>query len=413
MLLTTTFPPRGGSGVQRVYHQAELLTAAGHAVWVVTENDPELWVRDNSFPLRHLQQERITRVTVFPGPLGRLRRVVGKYVPCVSLYPDNHSCWKSGALEAAAKIITREKIEVVLVSLGSPSALEVAFNLKRQVPSLKLVVDVRDLWVGNPVRFLGRRQWQPFRDYRNRVNERLWLSEADAIVNVSRHHSETLRKRYPNICEDQFHIIQNGFDEEVFDRAVPLRNENDVLVIRYLGFLLPEMQGQVFFRALKYVVDNDPLNGAGIRCEFYGGNPLFIRQQAERAGVSKFVQANGYIEHEQAVSLMLGADVLLLFWTNDPGCMCGKFYEYLRAGRYILAFDQNNLDAREVLEGTSRGDWLAISDTAGHERKLRDLLETRRSGRPIQHGKLPSVADFSRQSQTNELARILATTTTS
>jgi len=337
--------------------------------------------------------------------------MLGKYIPIISLYPDNHSCWQRGALQASTRIVEREKIDVVLVSLGSPSALKVAFNLKRQTPELKVVVDVRDLWVGNPVRFLGRRQWQPIRDYRDRVNERIWLSEANAIVNVSSHHSKTLKERYSNIGRDRFHVIQNGYDEEIFDKAVPLRDEDDVLVIRYLGFLLPEMQGQVFFRALKHVVDNDPLNGAGIRCEFYGGNPQFIQQEADQAGVSRFVQANGYVDHEQAVSLMLGADVLLLFWTNDPGCMCGKFYEYLRAGRYILAFDQNNFDAREVLEESARGDWLSINDSDGHERKLRNLLETRRSGIPIQQKNLPEVAKFSRQSQTNELAKILATTT--
>lgn len=408
LILCATFPPRGGSGVQRVYYQAELLTAAGYDVWVVTEDAPELWVKDNSFQPKHIRQERIKRAPICPSLVGRIRQKVGKYLPMVGLYPDNHAGWQNDAFEMAVDVIENERIDVLLVSLGSPSALQVAFRLKQRSPGLRLVVDIRDLWVGNPVRFMGRGRHQPVRDYRNRGNERLWLSAADGIVNVSRHHSEMLKKRYPEISNDRFFIIQNGFDEEKFVRAVPDRCDDDVLVIRYMGFLLPEMQANVFFDALKQLIDNDPLNGVGIRCEFYGGNPHFVEQEAERAGVSEFVQANGYVEHETAISLMLGADILLLFWTNDPGCMCGKFYEYLRAGRYILAFDQENEDARDLLMSSHRGEWLPINDRPSHVRKLNVLLSKRRNGHDLlQAEQLPEVSEFSRQSQVQRLAEIL------
>ncbi len=407
LIVCATFPPRGGSGVQRVYYQAELLSAAGYDVWVVTEDATELWVRDDSFRPKHLQPERLKRVPICPKPLGRLRRKLGKYWSAVGLYPDDHADWRNGAFEEAVNVVEREDIEVVLVSLGSPSALEVAFRLKQWSAGLRLVVDVRDLWVGNVVRFLGRGRWQPVRSYRDSVNERLWLSAADSIVNVSRHHSEVLKKRYPDIGEDRFFIIQNGFDEEQFADAVPVRCEDDVLVIRYMGFLLPEMRANVFFDALKQLVDNDPLGGAGIRCEFYGGSPQFVEQEAKKAGVQKFVEAHGYVEHERAVSLMLGADVLLLFWTNDPGCMCGKFYEYLRAGRYILAFDQENKDARELLTRSRRGEWLSVNDKESHAGKLEELLGKRRKRQCLQPELLPEVSKFSRQSQVQRLAEIL------
>ena len=394
-----------------MYYQAELLSKSGNNVWVVTENSEQTWVKDNTFELKYTDSEKVRKTIDGKNLWRKLLIHAGKWIGLCRPYPDAHTYWQQSALDESSQIINAHIVDIILVSLGSPSALEVAYRLKQKFHHLRIVIDVRDLWVGNPVRFMGRGRWQPFRDLRDQVNERRWFSIADGVVNVSQHHSQVLQKRYPEIPAERFHVIQNGFHEEAFGKAVPLRDEGDVLVIRYLGFLLPEMQGQVFFRALKHVVDNDPLNGNGIRCEFYGGNPQFIQQEAERAGVSQFVQANGYVDHEQAVSLMLGADVLLLFWTNDPGCMCGKFYEYLRSGRYILAFDQNNVDAREVLEESARGDWLSINDTDGHKRKLRKLLETRRSGIPIQQKNLPEVAKFSRQSQTNELAKILATTT--
>jgi glycosyltransferase involved in cell wall biosynthesis len=393
--------------VQRVYYQAELLTAAGYDVWVVTEDAPELWIRDDSFQLQHLRQERLKRAPICPGLLGRVRRKLGKYWPTIGLYPDDHAGWRNGAFKEAINIVDREGIDIVLASLGSPSSLEVAFRLKQRSAGLRLVVDVRDLWVGNPVRFMGRGRWQPARSYRDRTNERIWLSAADSIVNVSKHHSEVLKKRYPDINEDRFFIIQNGFDEKEFENAIPARCKDDVLVIRYMGFLLPEMQANVFFDALKQLVDNDPLGGAGIRCEFFGGSPQIVEQEAEKAGVQEFVEANGYVDHKRAVSLMLGADVLLLFWTNDPGCMCGKFYEYLRAGRYILAFDQDNKDARDLLTRSRRGEWLSVNDKASHAGKLEELLEKRRKRHGLQAEQLPELSRFSRQTQIQRLAEIL------
>lgn len=409
LILSATFPPRGGSGVQRVYHQAEFLAKFGNQVWVVTEDTSRLWVRDDTFEMNYLSERQIRRTSSCPGMFDRLRLRLGKRCSAFGLYPDDHAGWGNRTFQEATQIIDENGIDAILVSLGSPSALEVGYRLKQRSPRLKVLVDVRDLWVGNPVRFMGRGRWQPIRKRRDKVNERLWLSVADGIVNVSDSHSEVLQKRYPEIPRDRFHVIQNGFDEAKFAEAIPERKETTGLLIRYLGFLLPEQKPELFFEALKKVVDQDPAGGEGIRCECFGGNPKFIERVAEKAGVQQFVEAHSYVEHDRAVSLMMGADVLLLFWTNDPGCMCGKFYEYLRAGQYILAFDQNNLDAREVLTKSCRGEWLAVGDSESHVVKLQKLLEARRAGQELQPDALPDIGEFSRQRQVEKLAYILGT----
>jgi glycosyltransferase involved in cell wall biosynthesis len=412
LIVCATFPPRGGSGIQRVYYQAELLAAAGHDVWVVTEDATGLWVKDNSFESVHLRDDQVRRVPIHLNWIDRIRHKVGKFWPSVRAYPDDHAPWRAGSFREATEIVDTKAIDVILVSVGSPSALEVAFRVKQRYQNLSLVIDVRDLWVGNPVRFWGRGRWQPIRAIRDRANERRWFSVADGIVNVSQSHSKTLQKRYPEIPSERFHVIQNGFDELKFAQASPERDKKPGLLIRYLGFLLPEQKSEVFFNALRQVVDSGIDGAQDVRCEFYGGNPKFIEREAKKASVENFVEIHGYVSHDRAVSLMMGADVLLLFWTNDPGCMCGKFYEYLRAGPYILAFDQNNIDARKVLETTSRGEWLSINNTEGHVAKLQELIEIRRSGKSIQSGKLPEITEFSRQSQSEHLAEILTATTT-
>ena len=107
LLLTSTFPPRGGSGVQRAYYQSELLSKLGHHVEVVTESIGNLWVEDGSFRLEYLAESQVHRMPVFSLLWSRLRNRIGKCLPFVGLYPDSHGAWVQGAVARARQVIER------------------------------------------------------------------------------------------------------------------------------------------------------------------------------------------------------------------------------------------------------------------------------------------------------------------
>lgn len=405
LILSTTFPPRGGSSVQRVYYQARMLSELGHSVRVITARQQPHGLKDNGSSFQGFPESNVVRTPTYSTILQKLRSKLSRIAPFVSLYPDQYAAWKPSAKQAAVRIVESDDIDVILVSRGSPSALQLAWELKQKFRHLKVAVDIRDLWVDNPVNFFSRKSNRYATTVRDRRMELQWMAAADVVFTVSPHHLRVMSERLTHLPEDRIHVIHNGFDEELFKDTKASKRSDNILTLRYLGFVVPTQRIDTLFEALARLQKLYPDLSARIRCEFYGGSAAQVRQLADKHEIHSIVSAHPYVSHETAVSLMKGADVLLLLWTADPGCMCGKFYEYMRANQYILALDQGNIDARTVLERSGRGDWVNGTDADKVADHLKHLLDRHQSGQPLLNmERLPDISTFSRKSQAQLLS---------
>lgn len=414
LILTTTFPPRGGSSVQRVYYQAKLLTELGHSVQVITAQHQSGTLKDDGTSFDEFPESNVVRTPPYSSSLQKIRSRISRLIPFFALYPDEYATWKPEAKRQAASIIETRDIDVILVSRGSPSALQMAWELKTQYPHLKVAIDIRDLWVDNPVNFFSRKSGSCTTTERDRQLEQKWMAAADLVLTVSPHHRRVMSERLPDLPEDRIRVIHNGFDEELFAATPESKSDDGILTLRYLGFVVPTQRIDTLFEAFAHLDRDLPDLSSRFRCEFYGGSSTLVRETAARYGIEHLVEVNSYVSHETAVSLMKGADALLLMWTADPGCMCGKFYEYMRANQYILAIDQGNLDAREVLEASGRGDWVDGSDVSAVANRLRRIIQLHERGEPIlDQQSLSDISVFSRTKQTeilsSDLTRIATT----
>ena len=162
-----------------------------------------------------------------------------------------------------------------------------------------------------------------------------------------------------------------------------------------------------FMQALSMVkmLDNQTLKDCVI--EFVGGNPDLPRELAINYGVEDIVTCSGYVTHQKSVELMMTADVLLLFWAPGIGTVGGKLYEYIRANQFILAFDQGNRDGKEILDRTGRGRAVPIDDVEKQVEVLTNLINFRRNGEALLPSPLPSIDEYSRQSQNDHLLEVL------
>lgn len=404
LMISATFPPRGGSGVQRFAYQASFFSKYGWDVSVVTEGRPNSWVTDNSIQVDALHADRILRINADPGLAGKFRQRIGKYLLLLESFPDRYAKWRRRAFKAAMRVVEERRVNTVFVSLGHPSALGLAYDIKQEIPHLTLVVDVRDLWVGNPAKLWRPSKFHFIHSQLDAIFEKRWFSSVDAVATVSQEHCNILQKRYPHLSSHHFVVVHNGFDEELFQNRPPNEAAEETLVIRYLGFLLPEMRPETFFQALSATVEKQLEKR--LEVEFYGGNPGYVQSLADRYGVSEIVSAHHYVPHDQAVSLMKGADVLLLFWTDDPGCMCGKLYEYLRAKRFVLAIEQGNVEARQLLSEKKRGTWISNDDVHKIERTLQMLIEKHQAAIPLLNQHV-SVNEYSREAQALRLLEFI------
>jgi glycosyltransferase involved in cell wall biosynthesis len=408
ILLTGSYPPRGGSGVQRIYYQSEHLASRGMTVHVVTEGVESLWVRDETMSPKVVDKNRIYRIFQYVLPTSgtswkwRVFRRVFRHL----LYPDDYLIWAVAAYKRAVEIINHGDIHCVMASFGRPSLLVTLLLLKRKFPTLSIVVDVRDLWVGNEIRLADRTaRWGL--GWLNRSLERAVFRRAAAIVTVSKGLAEAIEERYRAVGVDHVYVVENGYVDHVFSAIVPTERNDGQIIFRHTGFLVKDQKVERFMQALSMVkmLDNQTLKDCVI--EFVGGNPDLPRELAINYGVEDIVTCSGYVTHQKSVELMMTADVLLLFWAPGIGTVGGKLYEYIRANQFILAFDQGNRDGKEILDRTGRGRAVPIDDVEKQVEVLTNLINVRRNGEALLPSPLPSIDEYSRQSQNDHLLEVL------
>ncbi len=408
LIMTATFPPRGGSGIQRVYYQADCFARLGAKVWVVTEGAESTWVNDE-FELQYLGADRVHRIpqyshTVTKWGLKLISRLLG-----TTIYPDSHSAWIWGSFRKASKLVKQQSINTIFVSFGLPSALIVGGLLKRRYPHLQIVIDVRDLWVNNPMPFSHVRPKGVLARLDRHI-EQYAMKYADLILAVSDGIAEEIQQRYFTPSDTRVHVVQNGFDEELFRSCqsdyVHTRSSQQI-TFRHIGFAGPSQHIDKFFQAVCRIKNESTDSLKNVKIEFIGGAQAFIDQLAIKFGVSDIVHTRPYVSHLQAIELMRSADVLLLFWGPGEGTIGGKTYEYLRANRFILAFDQENRDGRKLLKESGRGRWVSSHNVTAQVQEIQSLLMALREGDNLLQEPLPDISVYSRLNQNRALLNLI------
>jgi hypothetical protein len=90
---------------------------------------------------------------------------------------------------------------------------------------------------------------------------------------------------------------------------------------------------------------------------------------------------------------------------NAKGRMPGKFYEYLRAGRPILALGPEDSDVAAILQETGHGRMHDYSDVSGAKRSLIEALDAWERAEPFVTSE--RIRRFSNLEQTRVVAELL------
>ncbi len=339
-LLTASFPPKGGSGVQRPYYQAKFLSRLGWKVSVVTVEDAGSEM-DLSFPDLGPNGVEVIRLPVGLIPSGwskasKLERKVRRRV----LFPDEMVLWAERAVRAV--LGSPEARRVALASVGSPSAMLALRNIKASDAGrrIRTVVDFRDFWALNQRRDVPDDRRLDGRVERRLDFERDVLRTVDGVVVVSNEYRRRLLEAYPWLSESRVLVAENGFveqDFEVVEARLASSRRNPAFTIRYTGYLLEDHDPATFFEGLALLKKRSPRLFSELRFEYYGGGPAYAKELAERHGVGEACVSQPYVPHARAIELMLTADALYLPFAGGEGTIGGKTYEYLRSGRPLIA----------------------------------------------------------------------------
>jgi glycosyltransferase involved in cell wall biosynthesis len=244
--------------------------------------------------------------------------------------------------------------------------------------------------------------------------------------------AHALHTGFPDLNGRPVRAIPNGFDPADFAGAEPARTGERFRIV-HTGYLHTAlgMSGSGRARrllggsaagvdilarshvhlmaALEHIAATDSGLASTIEVHMAG-----VLSPADRSVIGSGVTVceHGYVEHSRSVELMRSADLLFLPMHDLPAgrratIVPGKTYEYLAAGRPILAAVPDG-DARDLLAETPQARLCRPADAAAMEAIIRAEAAAWRERGPVPTQVAPELlARFERRSLAAELAAVL------
>jgi glycosyltransferase involved in cell wall biosynthesis len=304
----------------------------------------------------------------------------------------------------------------------------VAAELSRRLDK-PWVADLRDPWALDEMRVYPTRL---HRQLEQRQMRRL-LSTAAAVVTTTEEAVERMHARFPELARTPIVSIPNGFDRNDFSDPPPPR-DGEAFRIVHTGYLHTDLgTGQRRAVLLRRLL------GGGYGADILTRSHAYLLQAIELllvrrpdlrtklelhlAGVlsptdhelaqdSQVVREHGYLRHGDAVELMRSADLLFLPMQNLPtgvrsGIVPGKTYEYLAAGRPILAAIPEG-DARDILAEAAIARICDPDDVPAMMAAVEAEFECRRLREPLPTVPSALLERFERHNLADRYATLLA-----
>jgi len=371
--VTMYFPPAGGGGVQRSLKLAQYLPALGVETHVLAPDDPK-WVHTDP-ELRVPTQAWIHRAR-YLGPRARkpaeeLRATDGldrallqaRVTARRLLLPDASVTWNLTAIPAAIRIVRREGIDAVITTSPPPSVHFVGAAVQRATGA-RWIADLRDPLVANQ----HRRDDTAAARARQAATEqvaKLVARSADAVTCVS----EAIAAEVRGLgARGAVRVISNGCDFDDFAglEYVPGKRFR----ITHTGSFFGKRDPRPFLEAFKQA-DLDAV------ARFVGDFRSTDREWAEALGLGDRLELVPYAPRGESLRLQRDSEALLLLVPDaggrGKGVLSGKVYEYLAAGRPILAVVPPDGAAAALVRETGAGVVVAPDDVEGIRAALVDL----------------------------------------
>jgi len=315
-----------------------------------------------------------------------------------SAFPDEYATWGDAAARAALAAAADFDVRVV-ISTAPPYSSHVAASRVARELGVPLVLDYRDAWVDNPFR-----QWEDdVRKERERRLEEEVLAAAAAVVVVTEGMAASYRGRLDAGRETV--VITNGFDEQDFADPSPVAGEGPFEVV-YAGQFYEGRMPWSFLEALRLYGERGNGRREGIKATFVGPVARGMAAEVLRFGVA--VELTGPLSHRDTIAAIRRADVNLLIIGDRPGAaatLTGKVFEYLRAGKPILALVPPEGEAARLVRRVNGGLVVPPSDPAA----IADALGVLVAGgkKPTSPPPADVLAEYERSRLTGKLAALL------
>lgn len=387
LIITYYWPPSGGSGVQRWLKFAKYLPQYGWEPVVYTPENPEANSIDEAL-LKDVGPQTTVIKRKIVEPYGFYKALSGKkgsqikanlvsssnnkksFVQRLSLFirgnlfiPDPRILWVAPSVRFLKKYLKENPVDAI-VSTGPPHSMHLIAKKLSKSTSIPWLADFRDPWT--EIFYFKHLNLSSFAYKKHRKLEQGILDHANKIVVVS----EKMRRDFEKRTKTPVVTITNGFDTDDFklsakDEGVLSGKEKEEkkFVLAHTGLMVDDGNPDMLWRVLGERVSADPDFRRNLEIRVMGQTDASIIEDIKANGLADNFIDLGYVSHNTATYWQQNASLLLLPLRKEPeaaAILTGKFFEYLAAGRPILAFGPTDGDLAKALDQTKSGiicDW--------------------------------------------------------
>ena len=310
--------------------------------------------------------------------------------------PDARVGWNLSAVKAGKKIVNENKIDAI-VSIGPPHSTHlIAKKLSRKfnIPFIPILIDP---WV-DIIYYKGFKRSKPTLWIDNRL-EKYVLQESVHTIFITESMREDYSSKY-SFLKDKSSVLYWGYNEDdfesisqtIFSKKSKVQENETHKTLVHAGNIFDYQNPENLWKTIRKKNDT----GEKFKIKFLGTIGPAIKNSIIQNGLSEITEYFGFLPYKEMLSELSSADYLLVCATEKRH-VPGKLFEYLRTGKPIIAFGQDNDEVNKILQEANAGILFKYDEDVS---RFFDLAETFKTD----HN---SVIQFDRKVITRRLSEIL------
>ena len=360
LVVSYYFPPTGGGGVQRWLKLIKYLSQYEWEFTVIANEHESSSPRDDSLLDEIPESTKIIRTTK-AASVGSLRTRIPflsksgywqRWLSALFHVTDSRMNWNKTARKQIVAEIQNDTYDVIILS-SPPYSMAILAAALTNYTQCPVVLDLRDPWTINPYKIYPT----ILHVVLDRKREIRTIQDIKYIISAYQAPLDDYFRHVAEFEKKQVLLLPNGFDDEDFRDLKPIRlTDSGQLNIGFSGSIYSHLnRPDLIFEAIGL------LKKENIEIHFHhiGTSVCDISDLADKYQISDQVHQWGYKNHHECLTILQSLDVLCIIlddrWPNAKYTIGGKFYEYLRFKKPILAVVPEDGEAARVIKQTDSG----------------------------------------------------------
>lgn len=267
--------------------------------------------------------------------------------------PDARIGWYFSAMKKAEQIYKKEKFDSI-ITIGPPHSTHLIGMKLSKTFNVAHIPVLIDPWV-DIIYYKNFKRSKTTLMIDNHLEKKV-LEHASQIIFVT----ETTRADYStkySFVKNKSEVLYWGYNEDDFSNLIYREKKEEVLL--HAGNIFDFQNPGNFWATIKKQIDG----GRKLKLKFIGTVSPVIKKAIADAGLKSSTEYLGFLRYREMLTELVNADYLLVCAT-EPRHVPGKLFEYLRSGKPIIAFGNENNEVKQIIEKANAGMMFNYSESA-------------------------------------------------